>query len=209
MKTLITITVFLLSITGFCQSKYEQAMQKAFDLWQENKLDEAVNMFERISGVEKENWLPPYYAAQVTIIKGFQEKDEIALKDMMNAALTHLNEAKTRNIEANEDIIMLEAQYYTVFVAFDGQKYGMQYAGKVTELYEKAYTIAPENPRVILSRAEWNMGSARFFGKSVTPYCKEIEKAITLFKDFTPKGQFYPTYGEERAKDILKNSCGE
>jgi hypothetical protein len=68
--------------------------------------------------------------------------------------------------------------------------------------------IAPKNPRVILSKAEWDMGSARYFGKDTTPYCKDVERALELFATFNSETPFYPTWGEERAKEVLEN-CGK
>ena len=68
--------------------------------------------------------------------------------------------------------------------------------------------LAPNNPRVILSKAEWDMGSARYFGKDITPYCKDVERALELFATFKSETPFYPTMGKERAEDILEN-CGK
>lgn len=42
----------------------------------------------------------------------------------------------------------------------------MTLSGKNAQLYAKALVIAPNNPRVFLGNAEWNMGAAKFFGKS-------------------------------------------
>jgi len=69
--------------------------------------------------------------------------------------------------------------------------------------------LAPNNPRVILSKAEWDIGSATYFNQSVEPYCKDIQRAIDLFATFKPEGEFYPTYGEERAKKIFETNCKE
>jgi len=52
-------------------TKYQQGMRKAFQLWQENKSWEAANVFERIAAAEPDNWLPPYYVAQINVINSF------------------------------------------------------------------------------------------------------------------------------------------
>ena len=67
--------------------------------------------------------------------------------------------------------------------------------------------LAPDNPRVILNKAEWDMGSARFFGQPLDPYCEDIQRAIELFADFNPEEKFYPTYGLERANQIMEETC--
>lgn len=187
-------------------TKYQKGMQKAFQLWQQNKSWEAANVFERIATAETDNWLPPYYVAQINVINSFTEKNETKLKAQLDKAQNFINDAKAISKD-NPDLMVLQAQLYTAWIVFDGQRYGMTYSPKASELYAKALAIAPQNPRIILTKAEWDMGSAKYFGQSVEPYCKEIQRAIDLFATFKPQGEFYPSYGEERAKQIKAESC--
>ena len=60
MKTYLTLIILCLTVAVGAQDKYAQGMQKAFDLWQDNKSTEAVALFERIAQAEKDNWLPSY-----------------------------------------------------------------------------------------------------------------------------------------------------
>ncbi len=187
-------------------TKYQQGMQKAFQLWQEDKSWEAANTFERIATAEIDNWLPPYYVAQINVINSFAEKDPAKLKAQLDKAQDFINVA-TAISKDNPDLLVLQAQLYTAWIVFDGQQYGMTYSGKATELYNKALALAPDNPRMILAKAEWDMGGAKYFGQSVEPYCKDLQRAIDLFATFKPAAEFYPTYGEERAKQIQAESC--
>lgn len=187
-------------------TQYEQGMQKAFQLWQEGKSLEAANMFERIATAEPDQWLPPFYVAQINVFAGFSEKDEDKLTALLQKAQNFINDA-TAISKNNPELLMLQAQLYTVWIVFDGQKYGMQYSQKASELYNKALALAPENPRVILGKAEWDMGSAGFFGQSIEPYCKDIQRAIDLFATFKPEEAFYPTFGLDRAKEVQASSC--
>ena len=59
---------------------------------------------------------------------------------------------------------------------------------------------------MVLSKAEWAMGSARFFGQDTDPFCKDVERAIDLFVNFKPESQFHPNWGKDRAEQIL-TSC--
>ncbi len=81
----------------------------------------------------------------------------------------------------------------------------MTLSAKNTELYKRAEELAPNNPRVVLSKAEWDMGSAQFFGQSTEPYCKYVENAIELFATFKAESQFAPKWGKERAEQIVSN----
>jgi hypothetical protein len=105
--------------------------------------------------------------------------------------------------EDNPELLVLQAQVYTNWVAFDGRKYGMKYSSKVSETYAKAYKIDPNNPRVAFGKAEWGMGSAKYFGQDTAPFCKQMEASIELFDNFKPKSDFHPTWGKERAEEVV------
>ena len=198
------ITLFILSITIQIsgQSKYETGMQKAFELWGQQKNTEASQLFERIANAEKDNWLPSYYVATIEILGSFGIKDETKLNAKLKRAQEFLDIAKSISPN-NPEIIINQALLNTAFIAFDGQKYGMTLSGKNAVLYNKALQLAPENPRVLLGKAEWDMGSAQFFGQPIDPYCKDVAKAAELFdKEELP--QFYPKYGKDRAIEVLK-----
>lgn len=207
MKHLIIITTLLVSGFIHSQTKYEKGMQKAFELWGSNNPTEASNMFERIAKAESDNWLPSYYAAQINIIGSFGEKDEEKLTAQLKKAQDLINDA-TAISKNNPEILVLQALLHTAWVAFDGATYGMTLSGKVVELYTKAAQIAPENPRVVYCKAEWDMGGARYFGQDTLPFCKDLERAIELFANFKPETSFHPNWGKERATQILE-SCGK
>lgn len=192
---------FALNITA--QTQYQTGMQKAFSLWEEGKMTEASQLFERISTVEKDNWLPSYYAATVEILGSFGLKDEAILKAKLTKAQEFLDVAKS-NSENNPEIIITQALLNLGYIAFDGQKYGMILSGKNNQLYAQALAIAPNNPRVILGNAEWNMGAAKFFGKSTKPFCEDIKRAIELGKEEKIEIEFYPKFLLERAEEVLK-----
>ncbi len=209
MKTIIYLCFAVFSITATAQSQYESGMKKAFDLWGENKMADASNLFERIATVEKENWIPVYYASQVNVLKSFGEKDQVVLTAQLEKALDFLNQAKSLTEDDNPYIKVLEAQYYTAWIAFDGMTYGMKYAGKVGTLYNEALALAPENPIVVLGKAEWDAGSARYFGKPMEPFCKDVQKALDLSENFEPEGAFYPRFIKERAVEFIETNCNK
>ncbi|MBD0849287.1 tetratricopeptide repeat protein [Maribacter arenosus] len=207
MKKLIAITLLLIGITATAQDKYTTGMQEAFQLWGEGKISEASNMFERISSAELDNWLPAYYGAQVNTVASFGEKDKEKLTQQLEKAQELIDLAKAISPD-NPEIIVQQAMIYTAWVAFDGATYGMTLSGKVAALYQKALQLAPENPRVVFSKAEWDMGSARFFGQDTTPFCKDVERALELFAKFKPESPFHPNWGKDRAEQIVKD-CKE
>ncbi|AXT19594.1 hypothetical protein D7030_10000 [Flavobacteriaceae bacterium AU392] len=194
-------------ITGLitAQTNYEKGMEKALELMQSNKLDAAENIFERIANAESDEWLAHYYIAQINSLKSWNVKNEALLKAQLDKAEKHINEAKQVS-ENNVEILVLQAHILTNWVAYDGATYGMKYAASVSELYNRAYELAPENPRVVYNKAEWAMGSAKYFGQDTKPFCKDIEKSLELFANFKPESKFHPNWGKQRAEQVLA-SC--
>ncbi len=207
MKKVVTIALFLVATVAMAQDQYTKGMQKAFQLWGEGKISEASNLFERIATAEKDNWLPAYYVSQVNTVASFGEKDKETLVKQLEKAQEFVDIAKAISPD-NSEILVQQAMIHTAYVAFDGATYGMTLSGEVVALYQKAAKLAPENPRVVLSKAEWDMGSARFFGQDITPYCKEVERSLELFANFKPESEFHPNWGKERAQAVIEN-CGK
>lgn len=203
MKKIILFIGLSVALQLTAQTKFKTGMQQAFSLWEQGKITEASQLFERISKAEPTKWKPLYYAATIEILGSFGIKNET----LLNAKLTKAQEFLTNafaNSKNNAELLITQALLNTAFIAFDGQKYGMTLSGKNTQLYTKALEIAPNNPRVILANAEWNMGAAKFFGKSTKPFCKQIELAISLGKKEKIEDEFYPKFMLERAEQVFK-----
>lgn len=201
-KCMFIITLLFAGVIS-SQSKYQTGMEKAFSLWEQGKMTEASQLFERISKAEPTKWLPSYYAATVEILESFGMKEETTLTAKLTKAQEFLDDA-ILNSENNPEILITQALLNTAYIAFDGQKYGMTLSGKNAQLYAKALAISPNNPRVILGSAEWKMGTAKYFGQPIQPYCDEIKRAIKLGKKEKIKVEFYPKFMLERAKQVLE-----
>ena len=198
--------IFALNVTA--QSQYEKGMTKAFELWGQGNPTEASNLFERIAKAEKDNWIPSYYVGYINIMTSFGIKDEAKLNAQLEKAGEYLDNALLLSPN-NAEIMIIQALKNTAYIAFDGQKYGMTLSAKNAAIYEKAIKVAPNNPRVMLGKAEWDMGAARFFGKSTEPYCKDIAKALEIFKtEEKSEVKFAPSWGKERAEQVLEQ-CGQ
>lgn len=203
MKHLFVFLGLCLALNLNAQSPYEKGMNKAFSLWGEGKVTDASNLFERISNAEKKNWIPSYYVAYINVLTAFNVKDEAKLTSQLDKAQTYLDKAEAASPN-NPEIIIIRALRNTAFIAFDGQKYGMTLSAKNAQLFEKALKLAPNNPRVILQKTEWDMGSARFFGKPIDPYCKDVAKTLAMFEKEKVTEKFAPSWGKTRAKQVLQ-----
>ncbi|PKP26338.1 MAG: hypothetical protein CVU03_03665 [Bacteroidetes bacterium HGW-Bacteroidetes-2] len=204
-KVLLILALTISSIAMMAQSNYEQGMQKAFQHWEEGNITEATALFERIASAEKDNWLPNYYVALVNTTTAFQTKDNkqvSALLAKAQAALDYELDKDPYNVE----LMVMQAMIHTAWIAHDPMTNGQRLSGTVMQIYGQAESIAPENPRVVLNKAEFEMGSARFFGTDTTPICLQIEKAVQLFDTFKPETPFHPNWGKDRAMQQV-NEC--
>ncbi|MDP2088302.1 MAG: hypothetical protein Q8J84_02760 [Flavobacteriaceae bacterium] len=201
-KKIVIIALFVTSIVS-SQTPYEQGMGKAFSLWGEGKNTEASAMFERIASVEKDNWLPNYYVALVNTTSAFGTNDKTLLNALLTKAQLALDVELAKNPN-NAELLVMQAMIHTAWIASDPMTNGMKLSGKVMELYGKAEQIAPNNPRVVFGKAEFEMGSAKFFGTDTKPICAQIAKSIELFATFKPESIFHPKWGLERALETLK-----
>ena len=202
-KIITTITFFICSLVS-AQGQFEQGMGKAFQLWGEGKSTEASDLFERIASAEKASWLPNYYVALVNTTTAFRTKD----KEQMNLLLSKAQKALDAEMDKNPnnaELLVMQAMIHTAWIAFDPMTNGQKLSGTVMELYGKAQAIAPENPRVVFCKAEFEIGGAKFWVTDTKPMCAQIEKAIGLFATFKPETPFSPKWGLERALEAQKN----
>ena len=183
------------------QTKYETGMEKAFALWSEDKPTEAVALFERIGAAEKDNWLPYYYIALANTTEAFTTKDKEKVTALLNKAQEAQDKATMLSPD-NAELLVMQAMIHTAWIAYDPMTNGMKLSGIVTQIYEKALKLAPENPRVVFCSAEFELGGAKYFGTDTAPICEQIKKSLTLFENFKPESPFHPKWGYDRAKNI-------
>jgi len=203
MKKSITIIAFFISALLMAQSKFDEGMGKAFQLWKEGKSDEASAMFERIASAEKNSWLPNYYVALVNTTSSFASKDKMRVSALLTKAQDALDIEMAKNPN-NPELLVMQAMIHTGWIAFDPMTYGRTLSAKVMELYGKAQAIAPDNPRVVLGKAEFEIGGARYFGSDTKAMCADIDRAVELFTTFKPESPFHPKWGLDRALDAQK-----
>lgn len=203
MKKLMTLVIVL--VTGFvnAQTKFEEGMSKAFSLWKEGKSTEASDLFERIAAAEKGSWLPNYYVALVNTTTSFQTKDKEKVSALLGKAQNALDVELAKDAN-NAELLVMQAMIYTAWVVYDPMTNGMKLSGKIMEIYGQAQAIAPENPRVVSGKAEYEIGGAKYFGTDIKPMCAEIDRSIDLYNKFKPETPFSPKWGLERALEMQK-----
>lgn len=202
-KFSITIAFIVCSFLSV-NAQYEQGMGKAMQLWGEGKPEEAISLFERIASAEKNNWLPNYYVAFINTIGAFNPANKEKAAGMITKAQSALD-AATVISPNNDELLVVQAMLYTAILTQDPMNNGMKYSKLAMEEYGKALAINPNNPRAVFSKAEFEIGSAKYWGTDTKPMCAQIEKSIGLFANFKPATPFSPKWGLDRAQEALKN----
>ncbi|MDN3676812.1 hypothetical protein QWY90_05740 [Flavobacterium paronense] len=205
MKTIITSIAFFICSMLSAQTQFEQGMGKAMQLWGAGKNTEAVATFERIASVEKTNWLPNYYIAFINTIDAFGTKDKEKVSALITKAQDAIDNATVISPN-NPEIMVVQAMLYTAILIQDPMTNGQKYSGLVMEQYTKALAINPNNPRAVFSKAEFEIGGAKYWKTDTKPMCEAIAKSIELFANFKPETPFHPSWGLDRAQEALK-SC--
>jgi hypothetical protein len=206
---LIAILVLLVS-KGFANDgKYEQAMKKNIQtVYTAKTIDElqaAVNSFERIGAAEKTKWEPHYYAAFGYIMIANIEKDNVKKDALLDQAVKAIGAAKTISAEESE-IVALEGFATMIRVTVDPGSRGPQYAPQAMQLFGKALTLNPANPRAMALMAQMQYGTAQFFGSATTEACETLKKSLESFETYKSENPLAPQWGRGMAEG-MKEKC--
>jgi tetratricopeptide (TPR) repeat protein len=208
MKTSIFILAMIL-LSVFCKANdaYQKAMSQSIEkLFQAKTIPEYVeiaNQFERISQIEKAEWLPLYYASFSYIMISFQEAENAKKDQYLDQAQKYLDQAMA--IESNEsELYMLQGFLYPSRINIDPMARGMLYMGKMNESLDKALALNPDNPRVYYLRATMTYHMPEAYGGGAAKALPLYQTATEKFQIFKPKTELHPNWGKELNETDLK-----
>jgi hypothetical protein len=208
MKKLSVIAICsFVGIVAFAQSeKYVKSMEPkvvAIDTTHSaDALKDLANSFERIADVEKNQWLPYYYAALANVNAGFMMgmsggntggnasvTDPIADK---SEALLNKAEALSKD---NSEIYIVKKQIATLRMMADPMSRYMTYGPAAAEALATAKKLNPENPRVYLLEGQDKFYTPEQFGGSKEEAKKLFEEARKKYESFKPESTIHPSWG--------------
>lgn len=168
------------------------------------ELQTVANKFDRISSVEKAEWLPGYYGSLAYVWMATREED-LAQKDKwLDQAQTLIDNAKTVN-DTHSEIAALQGFIYMIALTVDPASRGQVYGPKASAEFGKAVGIDPQNPRALFFKGQMEFGTAQFFKMDTTPACDTMAKSLELFNKFTPETAIHPNWGENFTKRTVEN----
>ena len=210
MKKLIVTFVFVSMFSiGFANEAYEKAMSLSIEtLFQVKTIPgyiEVANQFERISTMEKGEWLPLYYASFAYIMISFQEADNAKKDTYLDQAQKYLDQAKA--IDPNEsELYMLQGFLYPSRINVDPMNRGMLYMGDMNKSLDKALELNPDNPRVYYLRATIMHHTPEAYGGGAAKALPLYQVAVEKFSTFKPKTAISPNWGKEINEAGLKSA---
>lgn len=199
-KLSFTLFLLLLSFVGFSSEDYRKVMVQSIEkLFQASTIPEYVevaNQFERISRIEKTEWLPLYYLSYAYIMISYQETDNVKKDAYLDQAQQYLEKAMV--IEPNEsELHMLQGFLYPSRINIDPMNRGMSYMGKMNESLDKALELNPDNPRVYFLRATMTFHMPEAYGGGASKALPLFKLADEKFRIFKPKNILSPNWGKE------------
>lgn len=205
MTKIITLIVLFVTSNLMAQTNFEKDMQDALHLWKLGSSKEAIVKFKKIASIEKQNFLPNYYVALINTLAAFSSKDMNEMKLLIEKAQTAQDELNSV-LPDDPEVLVLQAMIHTVSIIYDPMTNGQKLSAVVMNIYKIAEGIAPNNPRVVLNKAQFEIGMAQYFGQDIKPLCLKINKSIELFANFKPETPLHPNWGLERAEEAIE-SC--
>ncbi|MDP3667655.1 MAG: hypothetical protein Q8R50_13320 [Sediminibacterium sp.] len=203
-QLLVIISMFFFGMVA-AQSKYEGAMAKGLEQLQAVKSAEDMSataaFFERVADAEKDKWLPYYYAAYANHLTGWMnpkaDKDKVAEKSKDLIAKAEVLE------QNNSEIFCLRQMVAIQQMTVDPMARWQTYGAEANNALENATRADPNNPRIYYLNGQTLMNTPEAFGGGKAVAKKLFEKAVELYKTFTPASSFHPGWGKEDAEKLL------
>ena len=162
---------------------YDQNMKNALKNWKAGKATEAAAQFEKIAASTSDQWLPNYYVGLVNTTSAFEVLNTPRADTLLKKAEKAIG-VELEKTPKNAELLVVRALILTAYLAKNPMEYGQSYYPKVNQIYAEAVSIAPENPRVVLEKAMFELESINYVGGDKKPICKDLKKAEQLFDTF-------------------------
>lgn len=211
MKTIITLTVFLVVFTSTVFSaNYEEVMKSNIEKMKQTtsstELNELAAQFQRIANAEKDKWLPGYYAAYCYLRTTFfteMKADEV--HKQLDLAQSEID--KVMKVAPNEsEIYTLQAFVFQLRIT-DMSK-GYKYSSLAGEALTTAEKLNAENPRVYYLKGSNIFHTPKMFGGGKEKAKPLLEKAAKMFEIQKSTNELLPDWGKAHNNQLL-SQCNQ
>jgi tetratricopeptide (TPR) repeat protein len=209
-RPLVFLTLCLLSLSSpaWAQTpRYLSAMQKNKALLDTARtpatLQTVANNLERIAAVENKEWLPGYYLAYCYSLIGFADTDMNRKDELYSKATAFIN--KSDSLKPNDsEIYAMKAMVMQMQIQVNPMMRGQVYGPASVAALDKAIELNPQNPRPYLLKGQALYYMPPMFGGGKDKALPLLQQAVEKFGTFRPENDLMPTWGVERAKQLLE-----
>lgn len=208
MKTIITLSLIILTSLAFGQSQYQQKMGEAMQNYaQVTSIQEyaaAASQFDMIANAADTEWLPLYYHAQCYILMSFSDQEATAVEKDAYLEVAEIDINKMIGLAPNEsEVYALKALYYTAKLVIDPMTRGQKYGLLTNTAIQESLARDADNPRAKQLALSNKVGTAEFFGKDISEFKAEAVQILADWDNYEIRGPFHPTWGKNRVSEIL------
>ena len=212
-KAILVIGTICITLpTMGADEKYEQKMGETLAGFNTSQTIEEfqrlANQFRTIAKAETSEWLPFYYEAQCYILMSFMDNSGAIAKDAWLDQAESSIEKMLDLVPQESEAIALKAFYHTGRLVVNPPQRAQTTAPLIDAAIAKALSLDPGNPRAKYMRLSNDMGTARFFGSDLTPYCKDASELLEQWDSYKVKSAIHPSWGRGQVEEIV-NGCGE
>jgi hypothetical protein len=201
MKTiLISAFTIIMAVSAFATSpEYHDAMLLNIKNIDTTKTGDdfiaLAGTFERIASVEKDEWLPLYYASYCYIQASFNVKDEDKKDVMADKAIELIdNVSKIRPTES--ELFTLSGFADMAKLSAKPMQRGMTYMSKIRESMNKAMELNPKNPRPMYLLGLLTYNTPEMWGGGKDKAMPQLKEAQEKFNNFVPENDLSPAWGK-------------
>lgn len=207
MKKLLLSLMLMISVSAAfaTQPGYEDNMKGLIMKLNASKSVEALqacaNGFMRVGEVEKEEWLPNYYAGMCYILQAGLTKDGAEIDAKLDKADEFIK--KAMDLTSNDELLCLSSWSKSSRIAVNpmtrGQKYGMESA----MVLQRALNLNNKNPRAHYLKGMSLFYTPEQFGGGQDKALVEFQTAYELFRSEKPKSEIMPDWGKTQNEEMI------
>jgi len=208
-KNLLSFALVCMSLLSFAQANYEKIMSEKIAKIGTSKTPEdfqrLANDFQRIADKEQNKWHPNYYTAFSYIQKGraLMREGKLQELDAVSDQAQKYIDAAGNAEKGNSEIHLLQKMTYSLKMMVNPQERYMTFGMKAQEELTTAEKLDPDNPRVILIKAEDTYFTPEQYGGSKAKGIEQFRLALEKFNSFKPKTALDPNWGKSEAEYFI------
>ncbi len=209
----ILILIMSLSIMAIGQeekevSKYYQKMKTyTYTLYKAGNYETfnmIANHLQKLADEEDTKWIPYYHASYAYIMAAFISKEKFTAEEKLNIAQNSIDKANKLSPN-NDEIVALQGFLYQARVGINPGSRASEYIKKAVKEYDHARFMNPKNPRPYYLIGQILYRIPEEYGGNKKNACKHFHDAAQRFKDFKPRSELSPNWGEKGNTKMINN----